>query len=268
VRANFWRGVDVAATPGRKAILLLAVASACAATAITVARAADPSALWNIVHDKCTVEQQHRQDPAPCSSVDLTNGYAVLKDIVGATQFLLIPTARVSGIEDPAILAADAPNYWNFAWQARGFVQERSHASLPRDALSLSINSRVGRSQNQLHIHIDCVRVDVRDTLKSHLGAIGTTWTTLPAPLAGRAYRAMRVEQDTLDGIDPFRLLADNDSRAAADMGMHTLIVVGATFGPGKNGFVVLDNEADLSSGDRGSGEELQDHDCAVARAR
>jgi CDP-diacylglycerol pyrophosphatase len=43
----------------------------------------------------------------------------VLKDIHGVLQYLLIPTARVSGIESPLLLQADAPDYWAAAWQAR-----------------------------------------------------------------------------------------------------------------------------------------------------
>ena len=42
--------------------------------------------------------------------VDITNGvekgFAVLKDKTGVAQFLLIPTARIGGIEDPALLGA------------------------------------------------------------------------------------------------------------------------------------------------------------------
>ncbi len=82
------------------------------------AQAADPSALWHIDNGKCVPHMRESNDPAPCSIVDLTVGYVVLKDIVGATQFLLMPTARISGIESPAVLAPDAPNYWDLAWRA------------------------------------------------------------------------------------------------------------------------------------------------------
>ncbi len=47
-------------------------------------------------------------------------------------------------------------------------------------------------------------------------------------------------------------------------MGLHTLVATGATFPGGIDGFVLLDNHADLPL-DRASGEELQDHSCAVA---
>ena len=86
-------------------------------------QAADPSALWNIVNGKCVPHEQTQRDPSPCSEVDLAHGvdkgFVVLKDINGVAQFLLIPTARISGIDDPAILDPDATNYWDAAWRAR-----------------------------------------------------------------------------------------------------------------------------------------------------
>ena len=230
------------------------------------ARAADPDALWKIVHGRCVPDEQAHSDPAPCAIVDMAGGDAVLKDIVGATQFLLIPTTRVGGIESPEILAPDAPDYWGEAWAARHLVEGRAGHDLPRDVLSLAINAVTGRTQDQLHIHIDCVRPDIRDALHAALPAIGATWSPVPGGLAGHPYRAMRVDQAELAGVDPFRLLHD-DKTAAADMAHETLVVVGAQFANGKGGFILLADQADLLRGDRGSGEELQDHSCAVARA-
>ena len=130
---------------------------------------ADPNALWTIVNGQCVPDQRNNGDPAPCALVDLDGGeprgYAVLKDLVGTTQYLLIPTERVPGIESPQILAVDAPNYFADAWRARSFVEQRAGRELPRDSLSLAINSADARSQDQLHIHVDCVRADVRQAL-------------------------------------------------------------------------------------------------------
>lgn len=227
------------------------------------ARAANPSALWHIVHGQCVPDQLRRHNPAPCATVDVARGYAVLKDIRGDYQFLLIPTARVSGIDDPAILAAGAPNYWQYAWQARRYLEQRVGHAVPRTMLSLAINSSVGRSQNQLHIHVDCVRADVRAALERYQRSIGRSWAPFPVPLAGHHYRVMRVEQSEPGTVNPFRLLAASVS--AAEMRWHTLVLVGTAFG-GRPGFVLLDDRADLAAGNRGSGEELQDHSCSLLR--
>ena len=51
---------------------------------------ADPNALWDIVHGQCVPDERTAHDPAPCALVDLDGGeprgYAVLKDLVGATH--------------------------------------------------------------------------------------------------------------------------------------------------------------------------------------
>jgi CDP-diacylglycerol pyrophosphatase len=214
--------------------------------------AADPNALWQIVGGQCVPDEQAHHSPEPCAEVDLAGGYAVLKDIVGDTQFLLIPTTRITGIESPEILAPGAPNYFAAAWQARRFVDERAHQDLPRDDLSLVINAKDRRSQNQLHIHVDCVRLDVQAALRQHANAISTHWAPFPEKLVGHDYMAMRVDQADLTHNNPFLLLADGIPGARNDMGNYTLAVVGQP-----NGFVLLAGH--------GWGEALQDHSCAVA---
>jgi CDP-diacylglycerol pyrophosphatase len=228
--------------------------------------AADPNALWTIVHGLCTTDQKAFDQPAPCSDVDLAGGYAVLKDISGATQYLLIPTDRVSGIESPEVLAPRSPNYFEDAWLARDFVERSLGHALPRDDVGLAINSVYGRSQNQLHIHIDCVRADVRAALNAESRRIGRTWSTRPMVLAGHPYRALRLYGSDLAAVDPFRLLAKTDPDARASMARETLVAIGATFAGGKPGFFLLSGRATSFPPDQGSGEDLLDHSCALGR--
>ncbi|MDT5340626.1 MAG: CDP-diacylglycerol pyrophosphatase [Mycobacterium sp.] len=240
----------------------LLAALALSVTTAGVARAdGDPSALWHIVDGQCVPDQLAHEDPAPCAEVDLNGGSAVLKDLVGATQFLLIPTERSSGIEDPAILAPGAPNYFAAAWRARSFVDERAGSTLPREWLSLAINSAFARSQDQLHIHVDCVRPDVHQALTEHAAAVGPNWAPFPVPLAGHRYDAMSVSGDDLDGSNPFVLLADGVAGARDDMAARTLVVVGSVGADGHPGFVVLTDRADAATGDQAEGEQLEDHD-------
>ena len=170
----------------RVGLLAVVVAGFCA---FGPSRAADPNILWHIVDDQCVPHQQADHNPAPCSLVDLKQGrelgYVILKDIVGIAQFLLMPTARITGMESPELLAPGMPNYWDLAWRSRHFVDERLHTELPREAVSLAVNSMYGRTQNQMHIHIDCVRVDVRDAIAAHAAAIGPAWAPFPVTLAG-----------------------------------------------------------------------------------
>ena len=237
-----------------------------------MAAQADPNALWNIVHGQCVPDERQHGDPKPCAEVDLKHGvavgFAVLKDIRGATQFLLIPTRQIGGIESRALLEPHAANYFADAWRARHLVEKVLGHAMPRDTLSLAINSESSRSQNQLHIHIDCLRADVRDALHRERAEIAGLWMPLPALLAGHRYRAMRVTGRSLNGHNPFKLLAWGVPGARAAMGSHTLVVVGMRFARGAPGFVILDDRTNSAHGDNAGGEELQDHACALAKRK
>ena len=228
--------------------------------------ATDPDILWKIVHGRCVVDETRFGHAAPCAVVDLAAGFAVLKDIVGKTQYLLIPTTRITGIESPAVLDPATPNYFADAWNETNLVDARLGKTLPRQDLSLAINAITGRTQDQFHIHIDCIRADVRAALAQHAASVGRNWAPFPVPLAGADYRAIRIDGSSLNA-DPFTLLADGEPGARAAMGMHTLVLAGETFAGGEPGFILLDNHADPATGDMGNGEALQDHTCQVGHS-
>jgi CDP-diacylglycerol pyrophosphatase len=245
------------------------VGSILAALLLSVAPAhADRTTLWRIVHGLCVVSEETKGSPGPCAVVDLAQGedrgVALLKDIFGATQYLAIPTGRVTGIEDAKLLAPDAPNYFAFAWKERSAVEAALGHPLPRDTVAIAVNSELSRSQDQLHLHIDCVSLEAAATLKSYLGALDEQWRAMTEPLAGRRYWARRVDSADLFDAAPFRLLADGFPNARAHMGDMTLAIVGATFASGKPGFVLIAEEASIEGG--GHSEDIQDHACAIGR--
>lgn len=231
----------------------------------------DRSRLWMLVHDRCVpAAAQKLHAPLPCVEVDAPNddpaaGYAVLKDRAGRYQYLVLPLAHITGIESPALQAPGAPNYFADAWTARLYVEAALHAAQPRDALSLAVNSAMDRSQDQLHIHVDCIRPDVRDALRRLLPTIDGQWRPLSArlPPNGDVYRARWVEGETL-AVDPFKSLAASLPRGDS-MARHSLVVTGARSASGKPGFILLSGSAIHHDGDHGNGEDLQDHACTIA---
>ncbi|MFI4976809.1 MAG: CDP-diacylglycerol diphosphatase [Caulobacterales bacterium] len=255
------RGPAIAARLGAVALGALAWVAA------WPARSANPDALWRVVHDLCVPDMKALGLPAPCAAVNLTRGYVVLKDLAGATQYLVIPTRRITGIESRVLQSPSSPNYWQWAWEARGFFEKSAGRKVPRDEIGLAVNSVRGRSQNQLHIHIDFVRADVRQALRANQGRIGTRWSTLRFDLAGRRYRARRIAGENLGAHDPFKLLAQADPAARGDMGRWTLVVIGAVLADGKPGFIVLSDHVDAATNDTAAGEDLLDHGCAVLAA-
>jgi len=239
------------------------------AAPIVATRAADRLALWRIVHEKCVPDEETNASPTPCETVDLSagedKGVAVLKDINGVAQFLAIPTRRVEGIESPIILEPGAPNYWRAAWAARSAMEKRLGKPVPREAVGLAINSSVGRSQDQLHIHVDCVAPATSTALAAHLSELTNEWRPLSFDLAGHRYVARRLDSADLSDADPFRLLADGDGGAREHMGLETLVAIGAHFSD-RDGFILLADRADPAAGDMAHGEDLLDHSCAIVK--
>jgi|SRR6187402_216965 len=231
------------------------------------------SVLWQIVHGRCVPDMQANHLPAPCVSVDLTRKDVVLKDSSGKTQFLLLPTDKITGIEDPAILSSHATNYFADAWESTSLVDLVLHRNLPRTDFAIAINSISGRSQDQLHIHVDCIQPAVRTELQKLGPQIGTTWQKLPVKLMGDEYRAMWLPGEHLDARNPFLLLAGSLAHPDRDMAGHTLVLVGSERSGG-SGFILLDAEAPafavaLSPVYRlgyASGEKLEDHQCSVSK--
>jgi len=214
-------------------------------------RRTGPHALWGAVHYVCVPAKHWLGVSPPCTLVDISkgkqNGYAVLRDIRGYSRFLVVPTQRISGIESDALMNADAPNYFAYAWQSRSVLEKRVGQSLPRDEIALAVNPQGNRSQDQLHIHVGCLKPDVRDALRSHQSEIGASWEPFPITLVGTPYRAMRINAEELDGLNPFKVLAGGLPGAKQHMGNYTLAAVGATFADGTHGFILLVADADSS---------------------
>lgn len=222
---------------------------------------ADRMALWNIVHGQCAVHAEAGQGPKPCVDVDAKGGVALLKDLHGVAQELAIPTARVTGIEDPAVLAPDAPNYFAYAWRERSEVEKLLKHPLPREAVGVSVNSYYSRSQDQLHLHVNCMDKGVATALAGYLPSLDDTFRPMTLPLGGRTFWARKIDGEELGERSPFQLLAQGVEGAQDKMGAWSLILVGATFS-GKPGFALLADHAEMLGG--GHAEDLQDQDCAI----
>jgi CDP-diacylglycerol pyrophosphatase len=226
----------------------------------------DSAALWHFVHDLCLTDMKVTGHPAPCLAVDRKAGWAVLRAPGERTHLLVTPTRRIAGIESPALLAPGSPNYWQAAWAARRWIERRTGRSIPREDIGLAINSIYGRSQDLLHIHVDCVRPDVVAALKSGWWGVGWDWAPIPYHLAHRTYRVRRLTGAELGDRDPFKLLAAENAYVRSHMASQTLVVLGATFPDGSPGFVLAAAEGGRAGNAEGHGEELLDHTCQILK--
>ncbi|MDQ6703727.1 MAG: CDP-diacylglycerol diphosphatase [Pseudomonadota bacterium] len=229
--------------------------------------AANRSGLWIVVHDICLPAYQDIGVAFPCAEVSIANGldrgFAVLRTPSSAAHVIVVPTTRISGIESPALLRKNAPNYWEAAWDARRFVEKGASRRLPRDKIGMAINPAASRSQDQLHIHVGCIAPAVADFLRRHQAEIHGAWSFLSPALLGHRFAAMKVETDSLARVDPFKLLARGLPSGKFSMRSQTLAVIGATFVDGRTGFYLLANDSGASPRDIVSAEALLDDKCA-----
>ncbi len=220
----------------------------------------NPDALWRIVSRECVPHQQQQGQPAPCSEVNASSDYVILKDLNGPLQYLLMPIEKVTGIESPVLLAEQTPNYFYQAWQARHYLADKRGAAIADRSLSLTVNSESGRTQNQLHVHISCLRPDVRLQIDNDTARLGSGWQPLPTPLLGHPYLARRVTTEALAAKSPFRMLAEEVPDAGRQMGHYGLALVPASDGS----FILLALQRNRLRFNFASVEEIQDHSCAI----
>ncbi|MGB6355586.1 MAG: CDP-diacylglycerol diphosphatase [Steroidobacteraceae bacterium] len=222
---------------------------------------AGPDALRQIVQEQCVVNWTQHNNPAPCERVFLadaktdSSGYAVLADRKGGAHYLLIPTQTMAGTEGSELLDPDLPNYFAEAWRARDVLAKFVGHEVPRSDVALAVNNAHSRSQNQFHIHIECLRRDVADSLSAAAERLTDTWS--PVTVMGAAYQALKLSDSGLNASNPFDLLANMSADARHHMGNYTLVVAGMQYKSGP-GFIVL-------AGTGLTGELLLDSSCAIA---
>ncbi|WP_322107106.1 CDP-diacylglycerol diphosphatase [Paraburkholderia sp. J41] len=253
-------------SPARRVSLLRFATLAVALCALTVTgacvrlSAVDSDGLWKVVGGQCVPNMRDKGQPGPCTTVDFQKRDVVLKDIAGRAQYLLIPTDRVSGIESAEILYGGSPEYWADAWAATHYVQAKLGQPLAANQLGIEINSSKQRSQNQLHIHVDCMRTDIADALApfGHMPPGQWRWTTFD----GNRYRVTRVTSLT-DRSNPFRVV-ERDLGPKQSMAVQTILVTGAGSDAKRDGWLIINSGLDVENGS-GSAEGLLDHRCAAA---
>lgn len=235
-----------------------------------VGAAIERGVLWRVVQT-CLANHGMTGASFPCLEVEtsggLAQGYAVLRAPFDASHTIVTPTVRTIGIEAERLRGADAPDYFQDAWAARKYAIEGLPREPGRNDLALAVNSRPGRSQDQLHIHVDCIRPDVKRSLLQQASSIRTQgWTRLTILPRAPRYWTLAVASEDLTGINVFDLAAKGLKIGPDDMDETTIVVVGADDVRGAPGFTILARQRIQHSTDEAHGEALLDHSCASFR--
>jgi CDP-diacylglycerol pyrophosphatase len=193
-------------------------------------------------------------NPGYC--VDRTSPYyVVVTDIDRQNKpnnLLLVPRARAIGIEAPFLTKRPPPDYLYMALGARRFVVDKIGKRLSERDVGVAINSAFTRSQCQLHVHVDCVRPDVRAAVDRL--SPGASGAVLPG-IGG--VRAWYVPHERVPETNFFALASrvKPPRTSTADQG------IGLLEAPKGGVVMLLGNVAQRT----GHAEELLDHTCKIA---
>jgi CDP-diacylglycerol pyrophosphatase len=227
-------------------------------------------ALWPVVQ-ACRVNYDLTGAAFPCLEVNVSGGpdggYVILRSPFDLHDFVLAPTKKIVGIEDSSLQAADAPNYFEEAWNARGILARGARGLPARVDVALAVNSKLNRTQDQLHIHIGCISTQLRNAIQTIAPALSeTSWTRLGRPVGGLMFFARRIDQDTLAGVNPFRL-ASTILPDSEEMQRATIFIAGSRAIGGIDGFVLFATFNDYRrSGFQLSSSDLLKPSCASGR--
>lgn len=184
------------------------------AALITIPAQAEPypnrNVLW-LALQGCIIAKKTADRSFPCLSVDLGGqdhpGTAVLRAPGQPTHTVVMPTTAVVGVEAPQLQQSAGNAYWRAALAARSYVTDALAGKLTVEGVGLAVNSVGGRSQDQLHIHLDCIEPAVRVALQRHSQRVHSTWAAFPVPLHGSRYFAKRIAASEVDSFNPFAAL-------------------------------------------------------------
>jgi CDP-diacylglycerol pyrophosphatase len=144
-------------------------------------------------------------------------------------------------------------DFWEYGW-----FRSQQYPGQPAARIGLAINSEYSRSQNQFHIHISCVRPDVRQALESgDIPMYPAQAVTLHLGPYGNAYEAVKVSG--LSGANsPFKVIQDIPG-VRGHMADQSVAVLGS---PKANEYYVVDTQR--SGSNPGHAEELLDQTCQM----
>ncbi|UVK46663.1 CDP-diacylglycerol diphosphatase [Mesorhizobium sp. AR07] len=229
-------------------------------SATTVGAAAvHRNALWQVVQ-VCVVASVRLGVAFPCEEVILARegvpGSALIKSPLLKTEFLLTPLTPIAGVESLPLRSENSSQLWNRAWEARSKVSTSLGRYLPRSAIALAVNSRTERSQDQFHIHVDCLAAPVEKKLALDGPKIEGPWRPFPRELMGQRYWIKAVDKSDLETTNVIGMIAAGLPQARRVLHRVNIVVVGAELADARPGFYILANW------ERSAAEDLMDHDC------
>jgi CDP-diacylglycerol pyrophosphatase len=212
----------------------------------------NPNALWNLVG--CCIQgkdKNNRWKDIHCEDYNKTYQYILAKDASSSKKnaYLIIPTIQMPGIESSLTLSSPTLDIWQDGWsQSQGLLKPPKGAKI-----GLAINSALGRDQNQLHIHIACVRSDVLKTLAGtkNFSIDPAKPTKLILPPNNNPYEAIQLSS-LAGNSSPFKVVRLLPHVSSSNIREQSIAIVE---GPQSQTWILLNTHANGQN--KGEAEEL-----------
>jgi CDP-diacylglycerol pyrophosphatase len=248
----------------KRAVIILSVAGVFAVTAFaTTAIGVDRLALWQVVR-ACVVDFKLTGASLPCFEVDVSDGEERGNVVLRAPLFhdlIVAPTRKIVGIEDPFLRSAGAPNYFDAAWRARSFLKSADGRAPEHDEIAVIANSAVIRTQDQLHIHVGCLKSHAKRMLATAAPNVPIgKWAPIGAIVPHTVFWGMRIRGTNLSDIEPFRLTAEALTDKMIPLRNLTIAAAGVRV-KGDDQFLILTSYAEATGTSLGS-SALLDRSC------
>lgn len=192
-----------------------------------------------------------------CEVYDAQDAYIILKDNAPTKpeSYMIIPTAKVTGIDDKQVFDPPVVNFFQYGW-----TRAATYPGKPAVNTALAINSVHARTENQLHIHMSCVRPDVDKVLQdndSKIRSYPAKFRKLKLPPNGNTYQTLRVA--SLGGNNSPFLVIQKIRGVKGHMGQQSIALVGTE----RSGeYYLLATRFKKGDPQSGGAEELMDEAC------
>ena len=161
----------------------------------------------------------------------------------------------MTGTDGTELLDPNLPNYFAEAWHARDLLSKFVGHAVPSTDVGLAVGTAATRRQHQFHIHIECLRPEVVDSLKAVADRV--TRPLVAGDGGGISVSGDAPPVQALEVSNPFELVASLSPEARHHLGSYTVVLAGAQYQSGP-GFILL-------TGTGPSGDLLLDSGCIVA---
>lgn len=176
--------------------------------------------------------------------------FTIMKSLSSHFHYLFVPVNAISGIESAEFWTPGYPAWFQMAWRFRHIAAPWLGNGVAPEKLGIAINSQPRRTQNQLHIHINCIRKDILDEINA--AQLSNTWLPLTLNAAGgHAYQAIKLPGSNIP--DDLLTTLYHSARVNKDPGDITLFAALSETGKA----IVLQGKYDPENHTTGSAQDL-----------